>query len=129
MKQNSIFQPAKAPLPQYNALYILNQSDEKIIRGLIGNIVNVLNDPRLKSKLHIELVAFGDGIELYRQSNGYGLLLSPLLKNGVVFLQCINTLTARNISRDELHSFVQYTPSANGEIILRQYEGWATIKP
>lgn len=129
MKQDTIFRPAEAPLARYNALYILNQSDEKIIRGLIGNIVNVLNDPRLKDKLHIELVAFGDGIELYRESNGYGLLLLPLMKSGVVFLQCINTLTSRNISRDELHPFVQYVPSANGEIILRQYEGWATIKP
>ncbi len=122
------FSPASAPLQQYHALYVINESGAKI-KSIIGNVINVLNDPRLKGKLFIELLAFGDGIEMLLKVNQYEALLKPLLEKGVVFVQCINTLTGRGISREELYPFVQYVASANGEIILRQYEGWAIVKP
>ena len=125
---SSTFTPAAAPLQQYHALYVINESGPKI-KSIIGNITNVLKDPRLKGKLFIELLAFGDGIEMLLKANNYEALLQPLLDKGVVFVQCINTLTGRGISQEELYPFVQYVPSANGEIILRQYEGWAIVKP
>ncbi len=122
------FSPASAPLQQYRALYVINEAGPKI-KSIIGNITNVLKDPRLEGKLFIELLAFGDGIEMLLKSNNYEELLQPLIEKGVVFVQCSNTLTGRGISPEELYSFVHYVPSANGEIILRQYEGWAVVKP
>jgi len=125
---SNAFSPAAAFLQQYHALYVINEAGPKI-KSVIGNITNVLKDPRLEGKLFIELLAFGDGIEMLLKANNYEALLQPLLDKGVVFVQCINTLTGRGISREELYPFVHYVPSANGEIILRQYEGWAIVKP
>jgi len=125
---NSNFRPAAAASQQYHALYVINESGSKI-KSIIGNITNVLKDPRLEGKLFIELLAFGDGIEMLLKANNYGELLKPLIDKGVVLVQCINTLTGRGISREELYPFVHYVPSANGEIILRHYEGWAIVKP
>lgn len=125
---SNTFSPAEAPLQQYHALYVINEGGAKI-KSILQNIMNVLNDPRLEGKLFIELLAFGDGIEMLRKANNHEALLTPLLEKGVVFVQCINTLTGRGISQDQLYSFVNYVPSANGEIILRQYEGWAIVKP
>ncbi|MCH5715592.1 DsrE family protein [Niabella hibiscisoli] len=88
-----------------------------------------MKDPRLEGKLFIELVVFGDGIEMLLKANNYEELLKPLIAQGVVFVQCMNTLTGRGISSEKLYPFVHYVPSANGEIILRQYEGWAIVKP
>jgi hypothetical protein len=125
---SNAFSPAAASLQQYHALYVINEAGPKI-KSIIGNITNVLKDPRLEGKLIIELLAFGDGIEMLLKANNHEALLRPLLDKGVVFVQCINTLTGRGISREELYPFVHYVPSANGEIILRQYEGWAIVKP
>lgn len=55
-----IFTGAQSHLNEYHALYILNDSGDKKIKGVIRNINNALEDPRLKGKLKVELVAFGE---------------------------------------------------------------------
>ena len=126
---NTDFHGAAATLKSYKALYILNQSDDKKIKGIIRNINNALEDPRLKGKLQVELVAFGDGVEIFKKSNHYDSLLIKLQKKGVILAECLNTMKERNISKDELWPFISYVPSGNGEIIIRQYQGWATVHP
>ncbi|WP_121356458.1 DsrE family protein [Flavisolibacter nicotianae] len=123
------FRGAEATLTEYKALYILNQSDDKKIRGIIRNINNALADPRLKGKLQVELVAFGDGVEMYRKTAHYDTLLTALQNKGVILAQCENTVRERHISKEELWPFVSYVPSGNGEIIIRQYQGWAIVHP
>lgn len=113
----------------YNALYIINNSAEKKMKGVIRNINNALNDPRLKGNLHIELVAFGDGVEIFKKSNHLDTLLLALKARGVVLAQCENTIRERKISKSELWPFISFVPSGNGEIIVRHYQGWATIHP
>lgn len=126
---NKEFHGAAATLQQYNAVYILNQSDDKKIKGLIRNINNALEDPRLKGKLKIELVAFGDGVELFKRSNHYDTLLIALKDKGVILAECENTIREKKINKDELWPFISYVPSGTGEIIIRQYQGWAAIHP
>ncbi|HBN6702596.1 TPA: DsrE family protein [Elizabethkingia anophelis] len=128
-KTNAVFEPAKAYKKHYDALYVLNEADDKKIRGLLRNINNVLSDPRLKSKLHIEVIAFSDGVEMYKKANDYQEILIALKDKGVVFAQCEKTMQERKIEKNELFDFVNYVPSGNGEIILRQYEGWAIVHP
>jgi intracellular sulfur oxidation DsrE/DsrF family protein len=123
------FRPATAKSVHYNALYILNESEPKKIQGILRNIGNALNDPRLKGKLHIELIAFADGVEMYKKTNPYLGLLLPLKKKGVDFVQCMRTMEERKVKKEALYDFVEYVPSGNGEIILRQYEGWAVVHP
>jgi intracellular sulfur oxidation DsrE/DsrF family protein len=123
------FTGAKAKLKHYNALYILNSSDEKKIKGTLRNIDNALEDPRLKGKLHVELVAFGDGVAVFMKSSAYEQTLKDLQAKGVVLAQCSNTIKERKIDKNDLFPFISYVPSGNGEIIIRQYEGWAVVHP
>jgi|SRR5690606_1087792 len=126
---SSTGQHAPTVAPAYKALYVLNEDDDKVIRGLLRNVGNALNDPRLSGKLHIEVVAFGAGVALYKKNNHYDSLMAPLLAKGVTFVQCTNTLRERGIDKAELFDFVGYVPSGNGEIILRHYQGWAVVHP
>lgn len=88
-----------------------------------------MNDPRLKGKLQIELVVFGDGVEIFKRGSLYKETLSDLKSKGVALVQCENTLKERKIDKSELYPFISYVPTGNGEIILRHYEGWAIIHP
>jgi intracellular sulfur oxidation DsrE/DsrF family protein len=128
-KEPAEFHGATANLKSYKALYILNSSDEKKIKGTLRNINNALEDPRLKGKLEVELVAFGDGVDVFKKTSHYDTLLTNLQKKGVLLAQCENTIRERKISKDDLWSFISYVPSGNGEIIIRQYQGWATVHP
>lgn len=123
------FTGAKAKLKSYKALYILNSGDEKKITGTLRNIKNALDDPRLKGKLEIELVVFGDGVAVYQQTGTFEKTLRELKDRGVILAQCENTIRERKIAKSSLFDFIGYVPSGNGEIIIRQYEGWATVHP
>jgi uncharacterized protein len=100
------FNGAAATLKEYKALYVLNQSDDKKIRGTIRNINNALEDPRLKGKLKIELVAFGDGVELYKKSNHY-VRCSLAFNQKEYCLFSVRTLygNARSAKKNYGHSF------------------------
>lgn len=123
------FTGATAKLKHYDALYILNSNDDKKIKGFMRNINNALEDPRLKGKLHVEIIAFGDGVAIFMKSNPYEQALKDLQAKGVVLAQCSNTIKERKIDKNDLFPFISYVPSGNGEIIIRQYEGWATVHP
>jgi len=123
------FTGATATLKHYDALYILNSSDDKKIKGTLRNLDNALEDPRLKGKLHVELIAFGDGVAVYMKSGAYEQTLRSLLAKGVVLAQCNNTIKERQIDKNDLFPFISYVPSGNGEIIIRQYQGWAVVHP
>ncbi len=123
------FTGAVAKKKHYDALYILNSADEKKIKGTLRNMDNALEDPRLKGKLHIELIVFGDGVAVYMKSGIYEQILKDLQAKGVVMAQCSNTVRERKIDKNDLFPFISYVPSGNGEIIIRQYEGWAVVHP
>jgi intracellular sulfur oxidation DsrE/DsrF family protein len=52
-----------------------------------------------------------------------------LINQGVIVVQCLNTLQERNIDKSELFDFLGYVPSGNGELLIRANEGWTIIKP
>ncbi|WP_316841550.1 DsrE family protein [Pedobacter gandavensis] len=130
MAQNTpVFTGAKATKKHYKALYVLNNGEEKRINGCLRNIKNALEDPRLKGKLEVELIVFGDGVAVYNKNNNYEATLKALQAKGVVLAQCENTLRERKIDKSELFDFISFVPSGNGEIIIRQAEGWAIVHP
>ncbi len=88
-----------------------------------------MNDPRLKRKLEVELVAFSGGWEVFNKDNSYGEKLLELKKKGVILAQCENTLEERKIPKSQILPFVSFVPSGNGELIIRESQGWAIVKP
>jgi intracellular sulfur oxidation DsrE/DsrF family protein len=127
--KDTTFTGAKATMAHYKALYYLDEADPKKIKGTLRNIDNALEDERLKGKLEVELIAFSDGVAVYDKSGPYEAALLALQKKGVILAQCSNTVRERHIDKSTLFSFISYVPSGNGEIIIRQAEGWATIHP
>lgn len=129
LEKNYSFSGASATKKSYHAIYQLDGNEPKVIEKVLRNINNVLQDPRLQGKLQIELVAFAGGTEAYMKGSKYENELKALVAKGVIVAQCGNTLKERKISRDQLYDFIGIVPSANGELIIRQSEGWAIIKP
>lgn len=123
------FTGAKATMKHYKALYVLNSGEEKKINGTLRNIKNALEDPRLKGKLELELIVFGDGVAVYHKNSSYEPALKLLQSKGVILAQCENTLKERKIEKSELFDFISFVPSGNGEIIIRQQQGWAVVHP
>jgi intracellular sulfur oxidation DsrE/DsrF family protein len=129
LQKNKEFTGAKATNKMYHAIYQLDKNDPKVIGKTIRNINNALTDPRLKGKLQIELIAFSGGTDAYLKGGKFENDLKALAEKGVIIAQCENTLHERNISRDQIYDFIGVVPSGNGELIIRQAEGWSVVKP
>lgn len=126
----SPFHGAQPTKSHYRAVYQLNTADTSVIRHALANIQNALNDPRLKGKLEVELVVYGGAVAAYKKDKPYFEQdIRKLKEQGVIMAMCENTMRMRKISRDELFPFVSYVPSANGELIIRDQEGWTIIRP
>jgi len=89
----------------------------------------LLEDPRLKGKVQVELVAFSGGTEAYRKTSEFEEGIKGLVEKGVTVVQCLNTLREKKISKDELFDFIGFVPSGNGELVIRAAEGWTIVKP
>ena len=129
LKKNREFTGAKATGKMYHAIYQLDENDPNVIVKAIRNINNALNDPRLKGKIQVELIAYSGGTDAYLKGSKYENELKDLAEKGVIIAQCENTLRERHISRDQIYDFIGVVPSANGELIIRQAEGWSVVKP
>ncbi len=129
LERNRLFTGATAGKKMYHAIYQLDNSDPGIIEKTIRNINNALHDPRLTGRIEIELIAFSGGTDAYMKNGRYEEALKSLVEKGVIVSQCNNTLIERKINRDQLYNFIAIVPSGNGELIIRQAEGWSVIKP
>ncbi|WP_372849125.1 DsrE family protein [Pedobacter sp.] len=125
--KNYVGAPAKKSM--YRAIYQMDQGAPDIIKKAIRNINNLLEDPRLKGKIQIELVAFSGGTEAYKKGSEYEAALKALVDKGVLVVQCLNTLKERKIEKTELFDFIGYVPTGNGELVIRAADGWIIVKP
>ncbi len=123
------FHGAVATKSHYNAIYQLDTANKAVMGKTLRNIKNVLNDPRLKGKLTIELIAYAGGTNIYFKGNEFGKQLKELKDKGVILAQCNNTIHERHLKLSQLYPFISVVPSGNGELIIRQAEGWAVVKP
>lgn len=129
LQKNREFTGAKATQKLYHAIYQLDENEPTVIGKTIRNINNALNDPRLKGKIQVELIAYSGGTDAYLKGSKYEDDLKALVEKGVIVAQCENTLHERHISRDQIYDFIGVVPSGNGELIIRQAEGWSVVKP
>lgn len=129
LAKNHDYSGAQATKKHYHAIYQLDSNDPKVIEKAIRNLNNALVDPRLKDKIEIELITFAGGTEVVVKGSKYEEALKDLVLKGVIVAQCNNSLRERKIERSSIYDFVGVVPSGNGELIIRQNEGWAVVKP
>ena len=129
LEKNRDFTGAVPKKKFYRAIYQLDSNDPKIIGKAIRNINNALTDPRLAGRLQIELVTFAGGTDAAMKGSQFEEELKALAEKGVIVAQCSNSLHERKLTRDQIYDFFALVPSGNGELILRQAEGWAIVKP
>ncbi len=129
LTHNAEFTGADTHNKHYKAIYQLDSNNPDVIKKAFRNIKNVLNDPRLKGKLEVELITFSGGTEVMLKDSAYADALKELIDKGVIVAQCTNSLQERNLKKEQLYDFIGYVPSGNGELVIRASEGWVIVKP
>jgi intracellular sulfur oxidation DsrE/DsrF family protein len=123
------FQGAPATKSRYRAVYQLDSNEPKLINQTLHNMQNALADPRLKGKLELELVVFSGGTVVFKKDQPYEADVLALQQAGVVLAQCQNSMKAYKLTKDDMLPYISVVPTGNGELIIRQTEGWVLVHP
>ncbi len=105
----------------------LDEDGEDKHRALLRNVGNLVRD--LGDQTTVELVAHGPGIALCLADSVLAEELQALIARGVVAAACENTLTTKGIARERLAAGVATVPSGVGELVRKQWQGWAYVRP
>lgn len=113
-----------------NVLFHINE--ENRFEVLLSNITNFLKDA-VKEKGEIVVLANGPSVKAYTDTKMIQEM-EVLSGKGVKFLACrnaINEMCSEGvcIEEDKLPAFVTIVPAGITEVIRKQHEGYAYVKP
>jgi intracellular sulfur oxidation DsrE/DsrF family protein len=81
------------------------------------------------ANVDIELVAYGPGIGMLKAESVVGNRVDEALAAGVKVLACENTMRNQKLAKDDMLPKVGYVASGVVEIMQKQQQGWAYIRP
>lgn len=111
----------------YKVLIHIDESAKAKGDLVLRNIENLIAD---LGPGQIELVANYEAVTLFvRSPDLYGTKVRELASRGVRFRICTNAMRAFGITKEMLLPEFEIVPSALGELVKKQAEGWAYIKP
>ena len=112
---------------EQGVVFHINESSVQKQRSALKNIENLRTE---MPEIPVELVVQGDAITLVVDRESSLKSEAKMLQSqGVVVAVCHNTMRGKGIDETELVGGVKIVPSAVGELVRRQQQGMAYIKP
>jgi uncharacterized protein len=81
------------------------------------------------ANVDIEIVAYGPGIGMLKADSVVGNRIDEAGKAGVKVVACENTMHAQKLTKADMLSGIGYVPAGVVELMQRQQQGWAYIRP
>jgi len=81
------------------------------------------------ANVDIALVAYGPGIGMLKLESPVGARIAEALKANVRVVACENTMRAQKLGKDDMLPAISYVPAGVTEIMKKQGEGWAYLRP
>jgi intracellular sulfur oxidation DsrE/DsrF family protein len=95
---------------------------------VLNNVKNLL-EALGADKVTVEIVAYGPGIGMLELDTPVSSRIAEAVKAGVAVNACENTMRAQKLVPADMHPNVTYVPAGVVEIVKRQQQGWAYVRP
>ncbi len=116
--------------PQKRHKIVIQVSDNDSVKwNLALNNAKNLQDDVGAANVDIEIVAYGPGIGMLKLESPSGSRVAEAMKANVKVLACENTMRGQKLTRDDMLPALSYVPAGVTEIMTRQGEGWAYLRP
>ncbi|MEJ6023124.1 DsrE family protein [Ramlibacter sp. PS4R-6] len=120
---------AQAQAKKHRLLIAVSDNDPGKWNMVMNNVKNAQEDVGGVDKIDIEVVAYGPGINMLRSETPVAGHINDLLKTGVKVVGCENTMKNLKLEKSQMMSTIGYVPAAVTEIMRKQEEGWAYVRP
>lgn len=124
-----LFAVAQEATPKPTRVVVqVSEADPARWNLVLNNVKNLQDDLGAKN-VTVEIVAYGPGIGMLKLDAPTNSRISDALKSGVTVQACENTMRNQKLAKDDMHPGVSYVPAGVVQIIRRQQEGWAYLRP
>lgn len=108
-------------------VFHLDEADPDKHASVLRNVRNLLDE--LADESPIELVVHGPGLAAALRDAPHADQVRELLSRGFTVAACSNTMKAMSVSVDQLLDGVYVVPAGIAQLVRRQREGWAYVRP
>jgi intracellular sulfur oxidation DsrE/DsrF family protein len=119
---------ASTPSQTQKVVFQVSENDPKKWNLALNNVKNV-QDALGKDKVEIELVVYGPGIDMLKIESAAGDRVNEAVANGVRVVACVNTMDAQKLSKGDMLKSIGYVPAGVIELMQKQQQGYAYIRP
>ena len=116
------------PLTKERVVFQVSDNEPARWNTTLNNAKNV-QDLLGADKVDIEIVAYGPGIHMLKDESMAANRVTEATQAGIQIVACENTMTVLKLSRADMNKSVGYVKAGVVELMKRQREGWAYIRP
>jgi len=119
---------AQSPGPANKVVIQVSDADPGKWNLALNNAKNVQTDLGA-SNVAIEIVAYGPGLSMLKADSVVGNRVREALDAGVKVVACENTMRNTKVVKDEMLGGIVYVQAGVVEIMQKQQQGWAYLRP
>lgn len=112
------------------AKLVIQVSDNDVAKWnlALNNARNIQNDLG-KDKADLQIVAYGPGINMLKAEAEVANRIQEAIDSGVQVVACENTMRNQKLNKGDMHAKVGYVRSGVVEIMQKQKDGYAYLRP
>lgn len=119
---------AQAAGAHYQVVVQVSDDDAKRWNLALNNVKN-LQQNLGATNVDVEVVVYGPGIGMLKFDSAVANRVDEALKAGVNIVACENTMKAQKLSKSDMMSTIAYVPAGVIEIVKKQRDGYAYLRP
>lgn len=117
-----------APAPRHRVVFQVSDGEPGKWELTLNNVRNLQKEAG-NEKANIEIVAYGPGVGMLKRDSKVAQKVQDALAAGVKIVACENTMNAMHLTKDDMLPNIGYVPSGVFEVMRKQEEGYAYIRP
>jgi uncharacterized protein len=120
--------PQAAATPHSRVVMQVSDNDPAKWNLALNNARNLQSDLGA-ANVEIEIVAYGPGIGMLKAESVVGNRIGEALGSGVKVAACENTMRGQKLTKPDMLNDIGYVPAGVVEIVQKQQQGWAYLRP
>lgn len=119
---------AEAPATKERLVMQVSDADAGKWNLALNNAKNVQQDYGA-DKIDIEIVTYGPGVNMLKLDSIVANRIDEAKQAGITIVACQNTMKNMKLTKEDMLPNTSYVPSGAVEIIKKQREGYAYLRP
>ena len=116
------------PVARQKVIFHVGDADPAKWTVALNNVFNAHKDPGAEN-VDIEVVAIGAGIRMPKLESPEGGRIAEAVRGGIKVVACENSMQGQRVTREDVLPGIGYVPAGVVELMQRQREGYAHIRP